>query len=281
MGQFRLAFNVLIILAFFSPLFLNIAHAENIAKGTIAVDGSEVKINHAYATPLFDDIIIVLTDNEVPKDMVPDGIMGLSEQGKIKGIMFSVSAESNKLLGHGESIQSLHFHPIWDQLGTIGNGELTTSTSDDKQLKGKLATPSENEWGDHKFSYNIDFTVDIKRELPDVEINGVNDEPSKAFSAYYKTLMEGNSDEFKQYIASERLKEMEKDKEMLTLFIEMQQVMSPTVVNIIDSKIEGNEAVIKVEGTKGNDKANGTIKMLNEGGKWKVYEESWVSGEAN
>jgi len=260
---------------------LSNAASENIAKGIINVDGQKVKINHAIARPLFDDIIIVLTDNAVPKEQVPDGIMGLSEEGKIRGIMFSVSAKNKRLLGKGESIQSLHFYPVWEQLGIIGNGEFQLFDSEENIIKGRIYTPSNNEWGEHIYSYDIQFTADIKKEPVKVKVTGASDAPSKAFSKYYSAVMAGNLAELKKYIAKDRLDEIGEESGMLEFFIEMQQAMSPTDVEIVSSIVKQDSAFLKVEGNRGADNSEGNIEMIKEDGTWKVNLESWVSGEVN
>ncbi len=238
-----------------------------------------MEINHAAARPLFDDIIIVLSDNPVPRDMLPDSILSLSEENKMRGIMFSVSAKNSRLLGKGESIQSLHFYPVWEQLGIIGNGKLQIISFDDKTIKGRIYTPAENEWGGHTFSYDIEFSADISKVPVIVEIKGANDAPSRAFSAYYKGLMAGEPDKFKKYIADKRLQEIENDPDILEFFIEMQQAMNPTTVEIVSSIENKESALLNVIGTRGPDIAEGKIEMVKENNLWKVDHESWVSGE--
>ncbi len=240
-----------------------------------------MEIKHAVARPLFDDIIIVLSDNSISKEMVPDGILGLSEKNKIRGIMFSVSVKDKRLLGKGESIQSIHYYPVWQQLGLIGNGEFELAESGKNTLKGRLFTPSENEWNGHKYSYDIEFTVDIKKEPVKVKITGADDAPSRAFSKYYEAVMAGNSKEFRKYIANARLAEMEAEPGMMEFFTEMQQAMSPTDLEIVSSIVKKDSAIIKVAGSRGADSSEGTINMIKENGKWKVNLEAWVSGELN
>lgn len=233
------------------------------------------------ARPLFDDIIIVLSDNSIPGEMVPDGIMGLSEEKKIRGIMFSLSAKNRRLLGKGESIQSLHFYPVWDQLGTIGNSEIDILSYSEYTIRGRIYTPSENEWNGHTFSYDIEFTADIKKEPVQVKITGADDGPSRAFSEYYRAVMAGKPKEFRKYIANARLAEMEAEPGMLDFFIEMQQAMSPDNLRIVSSIVKKDSAILKVSGSRGPDNAEGTINMIKENGRWKVNLEAWVSGEIN
>jgi len=264
--------SILVAITFF--LCISVYSKES-TNGSITVDGKTVNIKHVVARPLFDDIIILLADKPVPKEMVPDGILGLSEKGKIRGIMFSVSANNKRLLGKGESIQSIHFYPVWEQLGNIGNGQLEITTSDENTIHGKIFTPSDNEWEEHKFSYEIEFTADIKKEPVKVKITGDKEAPSKAFSKYYKAVMAGNKEEFKKFIAKARVTEMESEPGMMELFVEMQQVMSPTRLEIISSLIDKERALLIIAGSRGDEVSRGTIDMIKENALWKVNLETW------
>ena len=97
------------------------------AEGTLTVDGETTQIKHAYADIYDGDITIVLVDNEIEKDMVPDGVYSLGEQGKIKGIVFVVSEEKKELMSGGlyNLINAIHSYPKWNHLGSVGNGVLT------------------------------------------------------------------------------------------------------------------------------------------------------------
>lgn len=268
--------NLILISFFFVVCGVVNAASENIAKGTITVDRRVININYSVARPLFDDIIILLSDNPVPKEMVPDGILGLSEKEKFSGIMFSLSSKNKRLLGKGESIQSIHFHSVWDQLGTIGNGQLELISSDENTIRGKIFTPELNKWGEHTFSYDIEFEVDIKKEPVKVSIKAdTDDAPSKAFSNYYSAVMAGNTDEFKKYIAKARIREMEAEPGMMELFVEMQQVMSPTNIEILSSLIDKDRAFLVIIGNRGEDVSKGKIDMILEDKKWKVNLETW------
>jgi hypothetical protein len=270
--------SLLVVITFFLCIT---AYPKEITDGSITVDGKAVNIKHAAARSLFDDIVILLTDKPVPKEMVPDGILRLSEEGEIRGIMFSISSKNKRLLGKGESIQSIYFYPVWEQLGNIGNGQLEITTSDENTIQGKIFTPAENEWGEHTFSYNIEFTADIKKEPLKVNIKGDTDAPSKAFSKYYRAVMAGNAGEFKKYIAKARLKEIEAEPGMMDFFIEMQQVMSPTSLEIISSLVKKDRALLMVKGSRGAENSRGTIDMILEDGKWKVNLESWETSNLN
>ena len=108
-----------------------------------------------------------------------------------------------------------------------------------------------------------------------ITVTGSNDAPSKTYAAYANAVWEGNIEEFKKYVPSENLKLMPEDENEVVLGLEFVQDTMMTNMEIINSTISGNNAELKIEGSRGIDKADGTVKMVLENGSWKVSEESW------
>ncbi len=253
--------------------------AQNSADGSLTVDGATTAIKYVYANEFDGDITIILTNNPIDREMIPDGVYSLGEQGKIRGLVFAVSSETKELLKGGlyKLINAIHFHPKWNRLGSIGNGVLTTSKFDAHTLTGRVATPSENELAGHKFSYDISFSVSLKQEPLELTITGKTDAPSRAFAAWGKALLAGDMDEYKKHASREIIEMLPEDPEELAFGIEMQQSMFPTVIEIVSSKITGKKAVLAMTGRRGGKISDGTVTMLQENGKWKVNKQSWES----
>ena len=91
--------------------------------------------------------------------------------------------------------------------------------------------------------------------------------------------MESNIDGFKKHLPSENLKYLPKDDEEIVLGLEFVRDTMMTDMNITDIKKSGDKADLIIKGKRGLDKSDGTVTMLNEGGSWKVYEESWKLSE--
>ena len=122
----------------------------------------------------------------------------------------------------------------------------------------------------------INFVVAQNSEKPTkITVTGSNDAPSKTYAAYANAVWEGNIEEFKKYVPSENLKLMPEDKNEVVLGLEFVQDTMMTNMEIIKSTISGNTAELKIKGSRGIDKADGTVKMVLENGSWKVSEESW------
>lgn len=254
--------------------------AENSAKGSLTVDGDTTEMKYAYADEYDGDITIALVDNKIPDGMFPDGVYNLGEQGKIKGIVFVVSSDKKKLMsgGYYNLINAVHSYPKWNKLGTIGNGELTAVITDGDIFSGQIKTPSDNEVDGHKFSYEMNFSVSLKKEPLKLTMTGKSDAPSKAFGKWGTALFAGDIEEYKKHTSQEILDMMPDDPAELKEGIEFQQLVFPNNIEILSTKIDGDKAELKAKGTRGAEVSRGTITMLKEKEEWKVNKQSWESG---
>jgi hypothetical protein len=254
--------------------------ADNSADGALTVDGETTKLKYAYMSEFDGDIIIVLSNNPIAPEMVPDGVYSLGEQGKMRGLVFPLSRESRKLQAGGlyKLINAIHFHPKWNQLGSIGNGELKISQFTQDNLSATLVTPAENAMSGHKFTYKVSFSVSLKKPPLDLKVTGANDEPSRAYAAWGKALMAGDANGYRKYSSREVIEMLPTDPKELASGIDMQQSMFPTVINVVGSKITGDRAELALTGRRGDEVSEGTVTMLRENGEWKVNRQSWKSG---
>ena len=255
-------------------------HAANKASGSLTVDGDKTEIKHAYADEYDGDITIALVDNEIPDGMFPDSVWTLGEQGKIKGIVFVISADKNELMsgGYYGLINAVHSYPKWNKLGTIGNGQLAGVISEGDSISGTIKTPSENEVDGHKFSYDMSFTVSLKKEQLTLTMTGKSDAPSKAFGEWGTALFAGDIDGYKKHSSKEILEMMPDNPAEIQEGIEFQQLMFPNNIEIVSSEIDGDKAVLKAKGTRGAEVSIGNVTMVKEDGLWKVNKQSWESG---
>lgn len=272
-------------IAFFISAFLFInastANASNSADGKLTVDGETTSIKYAYADEYEGDITIVLVDNEIPVEMIPDGVWTLGEQGKIKEIVFVVSSDEKKLQTGGlyNLINAIHSYPKWNKLGTVGNGELTITDSQGDLLSGRIKTPSENKVDGHKFTYDAKFSVSLKKEPLNLTVTGKTGQPAEAYKQWGNALFAGDIDSYKKYSSAELNEMFPDDQNEMKEGIEFQQLLMPTNIEILSIDIEGKNAVMKARGTRGSEVSEGTINMISENGAWKVGQQSWESGE--
>jgi len=251
--------------------------AQNSVEGSLTVDGATASIKHIYFDQYREEFTVVLTDNPVPQEMIPYEVSSLSEQGKMRALEFTVSRETQKLLDRMR--KAIYFHPVWTRNIDIGNGKLTITKFDENNLVGTITTPSEQESDGHRFSYDISFSVSLKKAPPTLTITGKSDPPSQAYEAYSKALLKLDVDEFKKYVSRENLQSYPIDQEELVLGLEFARDMMMTNIEILNSNISGNTAVLSMKGSRGLTTSDGTVTMIRENGSWKVSKESWEMGE--
>lgn len=269
-----------VVIFLLSLLFALDVSANNQASGTLTVDGDKTEIKYAYAEEYDGDITIALVDNEIPKGMFPDSVWTLGEQGKIKGIVFVISADKKELMsgGYYGLINAVHSYPKWNKLGTIGNGQLAGLISEGSSVSGIIKTPSENDIDGHKFSYDISFTVNLKKEKLTLTMSGKSDAPSMAFGEWGTALFAGDIDAYKKHSSKEILEMMPDDPAEIREGIEFQQLVFPNNIEIVSSEVDGDKAVLKAKGTRGAEVSVGNVTMVKEDGIWKVSKQSWESG---
>ncbi len=252
--------------------------AQNSVEGKLTVDGTTVSIKHGYVDQYREEFTLILTDNPVAQEMVPDGIHALSEQGKVRALEFTVSRETRGLLPRMR--KAIYFHPVWDRHIDIGHGVLTITEFDDNQLVGTIKTSSKQETDGHHVSYNISFSIGLKKAPLTVTFSGISDSPSQAYAAYSQSVAKGDVEAFKQYVPSENLQSLPNDEKELVLGLEFVQDTMMTTIEILSSTITGEKAVLTMKGSRGLATADGTVKMVLEDGSWKVSEESWKMGDS-
>jgi hypothetical protein len=247
--------------------------AENSAKGTLSVDGTTAQINNIYFDQYKNEFTIVLTDNAVAQDMIPYGLYELSEQEKVRALKFAVSRDTKQMIPRmGETI---FFHPVWDRNIGIGEPEIKITQFDENKLVGSIKTAAENDINGHKLSYDITFSLSLKKETPKITIKGKSGPPVEAYTAYCNAIMEGNIEEFKKYVPKANLEMIPADKDEIILGLDFVRDTMMTDIEILEINTSGNNAELKMKGSRGIDSANGKVAMMLEDGSWKVSEESW------
>jgi len=260
-------------------LSTNVA-AQNEAAGTLTVDGETVEIKYGYADVYEGDVTVILTDSEVPREAIPDRTYGLGANGDFKGIVFSVSAETQELQTGGwhDLTNVVHFHPITNEQGEIGNPTLTTTRFDAEWLEGAITTGGPTDVSGHQVSYEASFSLSLKREPLEVTITGVSDDPSKAYEGWCRALMAGDFEAMKSYVTTEVAEMMAvADSAEIAEGLEFQQMMMPTNIEIVSSTVDDGEATLELKGTRAMEVSTGTVQMVHEDGRWTVGEQSWSS----
>jgi len=256
---------------------------QNEATGTLTVDGRSTEITYGYADTYENDVTIILTDGEVPREAIPDRTYELAARGDFKGVIFSVSTETQELLTGGwyDLINVVHFYPITNELGKIGNPTLTTTEFDGERISGSIVMAEPVDISGHEVTYDVSFSLSLKKEPLEVTVTGVSDAPSKAFEEWCKALMAGDVEVLLRFAPPEVAEMMAAaDSAEIAESLEFQQMMMPTNIEILTNTPDGDEAAtIEVKGTRALEVSKGTARMILDDGVWKVGEMSWSSGE--
>lgn len=103
------------------------------------------------------------------------------------------------------------------------------------------------------------------------------------YESYVETSMKAKSlSELKPYLSQKNINQMgEITKEDEAAFLEiMSEVRSSMKTKSVSSKIEGNTAILTIDGTDTNDpsaKVTGIITLVKENGEWKLDNEDFTS----
>lgn len=273
-----LSFSCLVF--FISVIFPSFTLAVDFASGSIVVDDDKTEIKHVYTSEFDGDITIILASSEIPESKIPEGVYDYGAEGKFRGIVFVISDETKKLQSGGlyGLINAIHYHPKLNKLGTIGNGELKNNKFDNDIFSAKIVTPSENSVEGHKFSYNISFSVNLKKVPVELTFSdGNTDPPSLAYQQWAKAMFTGDTVKYREYCSSEVLEMLPDDHSELKEGMEFQKMLFPTTIVIIDNKTDGNKSTLTMMGKNGEEVSEGKAIMLRENGKWKVNEQTWES----
>ncbi|MEO8348419.1 MAG: hypothetical protein ABI610_05860 [Acidobacteriota bacterium] len=102
---------------------------------------------------------------------------------------------------------------------------------------------------------------------------------AKAYRALLKTVATGDYEGYKKAMTAEsakgmdaQVKEMKMQPKQAMLFL---KTMAPTDVKLTDLKVAGKKATLSATGKSGGEMNYGSIQMAEEGGQWKVVQQSW------
>jgi len=131
--------------------------------------------------------------------------------------------------------------------------------------------------------YTTIFTLIVSLLISAAAFADEEGETIKFYDSYVKTSMKTNSlDELKPYLSQNNLNQLgEISKEDEAAFLDiMREVRSSIKRTSISSKIEGNKAILTMEGVDTNDpnaKVTGIITLVKENGQWKLDNEDFTS----
>ncbi len=251
------------------------AFADNTVEGSLTGNGTVVPLRSVIVETGLGEVSLLLTDEALP---APCGVYdAFTLADRLRGMAISISKDTKQIERAG--LNAL-YHESWDgRLGNIGEPEIKIEQLDEKVMKGTISLAS-GAFGDHTFSYNVTFQVDLSADRPAIEakISGAGDsQAAQSYVKYYEAMMAGRLEDGKVFVTEENAKQM--TGEDVDLFLEFFQEGHPHVATITAAKENGDAAELTVEGEvaecMGTNQVSGKVDMVKESGVWKVKLESW------
>jgi hypothetical protein len=102
--------------------------------------------------------------------------------------------------------------------------------------------------------------------------------PEHAFRAYRQALRQGDVAALTSHLTEGSAKELEEAgaEKVLPLV----RAFLPSETTVVDVEIDGDNAVLGLEGESGGKTARGTARLVRENGAWKIDGEDWNAGDA-
>ncbi|MBI5846778.1 MAG: DUF4878 domain-containing protein [Nitrospirae bacterium] len=272
------------VLAFLiTALLLNISSVATAAdvSGTLQINKKKVKLTHGYLDMMKpEEPVIVLSDKAIPAEYIPFIGIDYADKNKVHAVVFIMDRKSKKF-SEGRWV---YFGGDAETGFVVFDAEKATlelKQADDTIIEGRVRTPKPEKRGDVTFSFDISFKLSAKAAIEKataprkISFSGDDSAPVKAYKEYCRAIMAGNTDGMKNYMAAKNLKEFEamdaKEREMVLGILQMR----PEKLKLDKPSISGDQATFKATGKEGSDDSTGSIKMINEGGAWKVLEDKW------
>lgn len=244
------------------------------AAGTMTANGKTYQMKYSYADESPDDIILVLTDSPLAKENIPFGLNQLAMDGKIHGIVVTISKETKERIS---GLNAIYDQSWGGQLGTVGDAVLKIDKLDSKVIEGHLSTPGQNAFSDYTFSFDVKFKsalgVPEQKTPVEVTIKADGSPAAAAYSDYYKALMAGDITAVKKLILKENADQL--DDETAEMIVDLAQSTHPREIEIVTTNISDKSAELSVKGSVDGSQGTGKVEMVVEDGQWKVATDKW------
>jgi hypothetical protein len=267
-------------LAFLFSSVACIASAADIS-GTLEINKKKFKLIYGYVdVSKPNEPVIVLSDKPLPSDQIPFLAADYSVKKKVHAVIFSVVTNDKKL----GDLKFVYLGEAADTPVTVFSDDvisLQVNKIDASLVEGRIKTLQVVKLSDFSYSFDANYKLSMKAALAkasvpkNVSFTGDDSPPVKAYKEYCRAIMSGDSDVLKKYMVEKNLKEFEemetKDREMVLNVLQLR----PEKLKIEKPVLMGEEASFTATGKEGSSKSTGSIKMILEGGVWKVLEDKW------
>jgi hypothetical protein len=111
----------------------------------------------------------------------------------------------------------------------------------------------------------------------EVAVGGAKSPPAKAYARYYRALLSGDLETVKKLVLPAAWKSFEGEDPATVA--ELAELVKPPQPQITSVKTSGNRATLHVEGEKDGQKLSGVVRMVEQGGEWRVESDDWKEPE--
>jgi hypothetical protein len=258
------------------------------ANGTMTVGGKKTTLKYAVARNVKNhleegktDIRVLLSNVPVTVEQFADigQMMELGDSGKLTGVEVEITPDKKII---SALLYSPDFHLQGNSFSAVGMHDFKPTTFTKTALAGKLSTSHDSDFNKVSFSYSATFNAAVQApkaaaapKLKGTPLPAGGGDIGKAYLAFTRSTAAGDMNAVRNGASAERAAQMNTPdfKEMFPLI----QAMEPKDIKVTGGAVDGDTATLIASGTTDGDKANGTISMVREGGKWKVAKESWSS----
>ena len=169
-------------------------------------------------------------------------------------------------------MQSIKLSP--DSGGNISGGtypEISLDAVDTEHIAGRVWHEEAQEFFDDTYSYDFTFTALLQD--PDAPIGSPlpagGGEPGRAYLRWIEVVHSGDLDALRNIVPPEMAVELDSaSPEEAREQIEFMREMTPTEVRILGGSIDGEIALLEIEGIMDGEKVTGEIEMTRMGEFW-------------
>ena len=246
---------------------------ENSASGTLTLNGAPIALRYAYATAkpgFFDkqseDVHVLLSSVPLPGDAREDpfGLIRLAREGKAAIVEVVIDARGNPISG------AIYARPFNGMASLSGIHRFEKETFDGRMASGRLSMDGPREFADVEFHYEARFSAAIPRPPTKEELAALLESPAAAAARdYLAAVRKGDLESFVSTLSTPRRSEFAGHKGAAR-FEALRKEM-PLNLRLVGAKPSPDGGVlVSAEAEQGGVVIEYVLKMVEEGGHWKV-----------
>jgi hypothetical protein len=260
------------------------AAAEGKAEGKLTVAGKSTDVKYAYASAgpgFFDktkeDVTVIVSDVPLDAKALEDEFerIHMADAGKLHAFEITFDAE-------GKPISTSFRHGGFTKASPSGLSSedvFEKKTFDGKTVEGRYKSAKPHDFFGTTYSFDVTFKADITRKAKPVPPTAaetaaaVKSPQAKAYQAYLNAIQAEDLAALKKLLDPEMAKNLSGPDAKQN--VKMIKMMSATDIKVLKLVESGKAATLTVSGKQDGAVQSGTVEMMQDGGQWKVKQESW------